>query len=156
MNKRKSHKLEAAHPLVSYAGDAPQLEHPFLKSIAAMPGFRAEAFLETAISRTPETLFGHTNLKELLTRTGNSAFRFETISVKLSSVTCGVTEIHAAIDFVAEGHLGSVHDQKRTISGEATAIFLPDGMVFDVNFAEVDRNGDGAVGASGPVSTQPE
>lgn len=155
MSKHKSRNLSAGNPLVHYAGDAPKCLDPYLQTVLAMKPDKLGTFLATAITGTPDTLFGDAKLKSLL-GTLKTPFQVGTVSVNIQRTTGGVAEVHSTFDFVVAGRCQGDDRDKRSISGQATAVFVFGGMVFDVNSAEVNPDGDSAVVVPDSDSPQPK
>lgn len=152
MKTNYTHEPSEAHPRVYH-----DVADDFLMTMSKMKFDEIAPFMQKVITENPELFFELGDLQALLTRTGNAGLRFDAIRVVPVKMISDATEVLITFNFSADGHLGSDHHQKRTISGNATAVIgSPQPVVFQVKNAEVIRNGDGVVALPGSESTQPK
>lgn len=144
------HESPEAHPRVYH-----DVADDFLMTMGKMKFDEIAQFMQKVITENPELFFELGDLQALLTRTGNAGLRFDAIRVVPVKTISDATEVLITFNFSADGHLGSDHHEKRTISGNAIAIIgSPQPVVFQINNAEVHRNGDSGVAL--PDSESPQ
>ena len=155
MKKNNPRKPAAVEHLVIHTGALPRLDDPFLKKIAAMSLDEIGVILEIIIEDTSKMFLGLSEMKQLLLRTGNSAFRFDEIELFPMAKSRGIEEVHLRFEFYVHGHVLRNRHEKLQIFGQAVAIFQPGSMAdFDVYSAVLKPAENRAVAAPDPQTSR--